>query len=371
MTPRAVAFVAVGAGGFAIQQAALTALTAMLHYPVPLATAIAVEAAVLVNFCCHEAWTWRDRREGEARLTRLARFHAANGATSLVGNVVVTSLGVSVLGFTPAMANALAVGLLAVLNYTAADRWVFARRAGVAATMVALAPTYLAAADLQRETVIAWDRHVAGIEASRPPQPLQEVIEPVGRTLSIAGGAIHEWRGSALVRRCTVSRLVNALMNPGTPPPQPDVLESRVLERDGNALRVYLKVVRHAIVTVTYDMEHSVRFDRASPGLATSQSIATRIVEASGDDHGFLWRLNSYWRYTQVGESVQIDMLSLSLSRSVPPILVRIAMPIINRVARESMLQALEAVKRFGESLPAERALGAGETVGLTRTSAR
>jgi putative flippase GtrA len=360
VTPRAVAFVAVGAGGFTIQQAALAALTALLHWPVPLATAIAVEAAVLVNFCCHEGWTWRDRREGEARLARLARFHAANGAASLVGNVVVTSLGVSVLGLTPAMANALAVGLLAVLNYMAADRWVFARRVGVAAAIVALAPTYLTAAEFQRETVAAWERHITGIEASRPPQAPHAFTEPVGRTLSIPGGTIHEWRGSALVRRCTVSRLVNALMNPGTPPPQPDVLESRVLERDGNALRVYLKVVRHAIVTVTYEMEHSVRFDRASPGLATSRSIATRIVEAGGDDHGFLWRLNSYWRYTQVGESVQIDMLSVSLSRSVPAILGRLAMPMVNRIARESMVQTLEAVKRFGESLPAERALGAG-----------
>ena len=365
MTPRAVGFVAVGAGGFAIQQAALTALTAMLHWPVPLATAIAVEAAVLVNFCCHEAWTWRDRRESEARLTRLARFHAANGATSLVGNVVATSLGVSVLGFSPAMANALAVGLLAVLNYTAADRWVFARRAGVAAAIVALAPTCLTAADLQRETRTAWDRHIAAVEASRPPQVRDALVEPVGRTLSIPDGTIHEWRGSVLVRQCTVSSLVKALMSPGTPPPQPDVLESRVLERQGNELRVYLKVVRHAIVTVTYDMEHSVRFDLASPSQATSRSIATRIVEAGGDDHGYLWRLNSYWRYTQVGDSVQVDVLSVSLSRSVPALLGRIAMPIVSRVARESMQRTLEAVKRLGENLPAERA---GRAV---RTAAR
>lgn len=364
MTPRPVAFVAVGAGGFAVQQAVLTALSAMLHWPVPLATVIAVEAAVLVNFCCHQGWTWRDRRDGEARLTRLARFHATNGATSLVGNVVITSLGVSALGFTPAMASALAVGLLAALNYAAADRWVFARRAGVAAAIMALAPTHAPAAELQRETVTAWDRHITGIEASRPPQASNALIEPAGRTLSIPGGTIHEWRGSALVRRCTVSRLLNGLMNPGTPPPQPDVLESRVLEREGNALRVYLKVVRHAIVTVTYDMEHSVRFDRPSPGLATSRSIATRIVEAGGDDHGFLWRLNSYWRYAQVGESVQVDMLSVSLSRSVPVILGRIAMPIVKRVARESMQQTLEAVKRFGEGLPAEPA------VSIVRTAA-
>ena len=37
-----------------------------------------------------------------------------------------------------------------------------------------------------------------------------------------------------------------------------------------------------------------------------------------GADRGFLWRLNSYWRYRQVGNGVQVDVLSLSLSRDVP-----------------------------------------------------
>jgi hypothetical protein len=63
--------------------------------------------------------------------------------------------------------------------------------------------------------------------------------QPEGRTIGVPGGAIHEWRGSVLVRGVTVNELVDRLMRPGTPPPQDDVLESRVLGRDGGLLRVY------------------------------------------------------------------------------------------------------------------------------------
>ena len=94
-------------------------------------------------------------------------------------------------------------------------------------------------------------------------------------------------------------------------------------------MRVYLKLVRHVIVTVTYNSEHDVQYMRRSSMFATSRSVATTIVETGGADRGFLWRLNSYWRYRQVGNDVQVDVLSLSLSRDIPWVVKPIAGPII------------------------------------------
>ena len=42
----------------------------------------------------------------------------------------------------------------------------------------------------------------------------------------------------------TVAQVVDALLSPGLQPTQEDVAESRVLERHGDSLRVYLKLVR-------------------------------------------------------------------------------------------------------------------------------
>jgi hypothetical protein len=138
-------------------------------------------------------------------------------------------------------------------------------------------------------------------------------------------------------------------MNPGTPPPQADVVASRVLARTDRSLRVYIRFVREAIVTATYDSEHDMTFTRHSPTLATARSVATRIEEVGGGDRGFLWRLHSYWRYEQTPDGVLVELESITLSRSVPAVARPIALPLVNRVARESMTRTLDALRQYFE----------------------
>jgi putative flippase GtrA len=352
---RLTAFVLVGALGFVLQVGVLAWLTTVHLWSYAVATIVAVEAAVLHNFLWHERWTWRDRSAAAASLIgRLLRFHTTTGITSIGGNLATTALGVEIIGLHPVIANMISVGLMSLANYLVADRWVFVAppRGTVAALGVLLATASPASAAAPRpETLRAWDRHLAAVESLLQREGRLRPIEsePEGRTIGVPGGAIHEWRGSVLVRGVTVNELVDRLMHPGTPPPQDDVLESRVLGRDGGVLRVYLKLSRKAIVTVVYDTEHKVRFERSGPSLVTSRSASTSIVEAGGGDRGFLWRLNSYWTYRQHTDGVRVDVLALSLSRDVPLLMRPIAGPIIGRIARESMARTLEAVREFGE----------------------
>lgn len=129
---RIVRFNAVGALGFTVQLAALALLLhADVHYLA--ATAIAVEVAVLHNFCWHERWTFADRRlAGRPRLERLLRFHALNGAVSLAGNLVLMRALTGWLGVPPLAANAAAVAACAAFNFLGADRLVFSRPLGAA-----------------------------------------------------------------------------------------------------------------------------------------------------------------------------------------------------------------------------------------------
>jgi putative flippase GtrA len=349
LSARALAFMAVGCIGFVVQITVLAALTLGTHWPTVAATALAVEAAVLTNFFWHERWTWRDRSENHhPRFRRLWRFQLTNGATALVGNVIVTALSAGLLGIHPLLANVLAVALLSVVNYLAADRWVFVQPAAVGLALVfSVSSSSATAAELRPQTVAAWNRHVANAEASLAAHEHDApVAEPQGRTIDVPGGAIHEWRGSIVIRGVTVPQLVDALLSPRLKPLQEDVAESRVLERHGDSLRMYLKLVRKMIVTVTYDTEHDVRYVRRSPMFATSRSASTKIAESGGADRGFLWRLNSYWRYRQAGDDVQVDVLSLSLSRDIPWMVKPIAQPIIDRIGRESMSRTLVAVQR-------------------------
>ena len=354
MTGRVSAFVVVGAIGFAVQMGVLLWLTSMRHWPYPLATVIAVEIAVLHNFAWHERWTWGDRAIADTGVARrLLRFHLGTGLTSLVGNVIVTAAAIELLHAPTLIANACAVAATSLANFLVADRWVFSPPAMASFIAVLLLfPAPASAATLRPETIAAWNRHVAGVEMTlRDHESDLPVADPEGRAVPVPGGTIHEWHGSVLIPGITVAQLVHALETPGLPPPADDVLEARVLSHDGDVLHVYLKLARTAIITVTYETEHDVRFERRSAGFITSRSVSTSIRESGGSDRGFLWRLNSYWRYRQVGDAVLVDVLSLSLSRDVPSLVRPVAGPVIDRIARESMKRTLNAVDRFGRGL--------------------
>jgi putative flippase GtrA len=133
--PRVSAFALVGCAGFVVQLSALEALTVGLGVPHLLATAGAVEVAILHNFAWHERWTWADRtaRAPSGTWRRFGRFHLSNGAVSLVGNLVITAGIVALAGAPLLLANTLAVGACTALNFVAADRLVFRREQEVEA----------------------------------------------------------------------------------------------------------------------------------------------------------------------------------------------------------------------------------------------
>jgi hypothetical protein len=246
--------------------------------------------------------------------------------------------------------------MMSLAHFQIADRWVFARHALLLTMLVSATAAEAAGAELQPATAADWARYVTRFETTLGANTHSATVrvEPEGETIPISGGTIHRWKGATIIRGMTVRQLVQALMVPGTPPPQEDVLEARVLARSSDSLRVYLKLVRTALITVTYDTEHDMTFTQLREGLATSRSVATSIREAGGGDRGFLWRLNSYWRYVQTDAGVLIELESLSLSRTVPVLLRPVAGPIVNRIARESVMRTLESMKRHFEQFTAK-----------------
>jgi putative flippase GtrA len=397
---RAVPFMGVGALGFALQLATLDLLVRLIGVPYLLAAAIAVELAVVHNFMWHERWTWRDRRQfgGAATLQRLVRFNVATGVVSIVGNVLLTAFFVEAVGLPVVPANVAAVASLSLVNFVVADRWVF-RRLGPA--MAVAAGGFLTAgaatadaAELKTETIVAFDDYVARTEtrlrheASDPARFLAvdfvssdesaefrarvrrgeilvvsvETTAADGRTLDVPSGLIHHWRGAVFIPGVSVDTVIDEIRSPSRRYRQEDVLEARLTNRSEGVDHLFLKIQRQQIVTVAYNTEHVVTYTRDPRGFATSRSVSTRIAEIEnygtpaegekpiGDDRGFLWRMNSYWKYQPYQNGVIVELESITLSRSLPWGLRTIAQPIIDRVARESLARTLTSfAQRFAQ----------------------
>lgn len=389
---RWLSFVGVGVLGFAWQIAALDAMTRLAGVPYPLAAALAVELAILHNLLWHERWTWRDRRTAgmRAAIARFARFNGATGLASLIGNVALTAGLVEGLDLPVVAANVAAVLAMSGANFVAADRFVFRTGSRAGLTLIAIVllggSAQAATADLQPETVAAFDRYVRLAEARvsaevqdearflsfdfETPQDARALRSRLRRgaivttavgsggagSLEVPSGMIHHWRGYVFVPGVTLDDLLEAVRTPGAHR-QEDVLETRVTRRQPGRHILFLKLRRTGLVTVTYNTEHLVTYAGDSKGRATSRSVSRRIAEVEatgagverekpvGRDRGFLWRMNSYWRYEPVPDGVIVQLDSITLSRDLPWGIETVARPIISRVARESVSRTLASLR--------------------------
>lgn len=120
-----VKFNLVGLLGIFVQ---LLVLRLCLHFGMDylIATALAVEAAVLHNFVLHERWTWKDRpATGSIVFFRLLKFNSANGLISIFGNLLFMLIFHGWLAIKELPASLLSIALCSLINFFVADKFVF------------------------------------------------------------------------------------------------------------------------------------------------------------------------------------------------------------------------------------------------------
>ncbi len=123
---RWIKFNLVGGVGIGAQLVTLWMLTSVgVSYMI--ATALAVEAAVLHNFAWHERFTWADRNNGRPvdSIRRLLRFNLTTGLISILGNLLLMRLLVGGSHLKPMLANLISIAVCSLANFLVSDRWVF------------------------------------------------------------------------------------------------------------------------------------------------------------------------------------------------------------------------------------------------------
>jgi hypothetical protein len=133
------------------------------------------------------------------------------------------------------------------------------------------------------------------------------------------------------------------------------VLQSKVISQQGDRFQVLMCVRQKHVITVVMDTAYDVAFDRLDAKHGYSISRSTRISEIDSpgtrneralkpnEEHGFLWRLNTYWSYEERDGGLYLQIESVSLTRSIPTGLGWAIEPFVKSVPRESLEFTLRA----------------------------
>jgi hypothetical protein len=179
------------------------------------------------------------------------------------------------------------------------------------------------------------------------------IIEPITPVTGSAlpGALLHDWRGTAFAPGATVADFERLMKNIGAYPEHfsPQVLQAKLLSQQGDHLQAFMRVRQHHVITVVMDTSYDITFGRLDGQHGYSLSRSTKISEIDSpgtatehavpadEEHGFLWRQNTYWTYEEGDGGLYMQIESVSLSRSVPTGLNWIIQPFIEKIPRESL----------------------------------
>jgi len=181
-----------------------------------------------------------------------------------------------------------------------------------------------------------------------------------GRNVDVPSGMIHDWEGVIFIPGVKIDDVLKVLQDYDHHATYyaPDVAKARIESRNGNQFIVFLRFRRQKIVTVVLDTEHEVTYYRDSPLRGHSRSSAVRIAQvedpdgpnekekAPGEDDGFLWRMETWWRMEERDSGVYVQNQVVTLTRDIPTGLAWLIEPFITKIPKETLEFTLQATRK-------------------------
>jgi hypothetical protein len=241
--------------------------------------------------------------------------------------------------------------------------------------------------DLTPASSAAFDRYVAIVErrmsteVTRPeaflwvdtvdPARRQDAMAKLGRgevvterlrrseQIDVPDGLVHHWVRTIFVPGVNAQRAVALLQDYHRHASifSPNVVQSKTLEHQDDRFRVFLRFYMKKVISATLNSEHEARFVTVAQDRVYSMIHSTRVAEVEdagtshehelppGKGHGFMWRLNTYWRFLERDGGTYIQCESVTLSRDVPFGLGWIIKPFVTEIPMESLSFTLQRTR--------------------------
>jgi len=226
--------------------------------------------------------------------------------------------------------------------------------------------------ELKRGSALLWvdglpekQRAEAYAELKRGEVKMQKLeILDGGKPIACPGGMIHHWTGVVLIPGAKLEDVLGVLedYDQHSVYYAPDVERSKIESREGDHFRVFLRFRRHKVITVVLDTEHEVQYFHDAAGRAHSRSSAVRVAEVEnagksderektpGDDGGFMWRMETWWRMEEQDGGVYVQSEVASLTRDIPAAFAWMIKPFVTGIPKETLTFTLEATRKAVEA---------------------
>jgi hypothetical protein len=251
------------------------------------------------------------------------------------------------------------------------------------AALTALAPLHSNAAELQPETLKAWEEYVRSAD-SRMQARLHDghvflwADEAPGRdwrltrgeilvsqtekngVRSVPNGLIHDWIGAAFIPHARLATVLNVVHDYDRYKVfyKPVVADSKVVACSPMEQRFsMLWVHRELFVTAALHSQYEARDFEVDGTRWYSIADTTQVQEIKGygqpgerwlppdQGSGFIWRLHSIARYEQRDGGVYVELEAIALTRDVPSSLGWLLNPVIERLSRNSLVTSLRQTR--------------------------
>jgi len=193
----------------------------------------------------------------------------------------------------------------------------------------------------------------------------QVVVEPAGphAIVEVTDGLIHDWVGAVFVPGVNLAATLEHVEDyDHARTHHRDVLDSHIIWHHDDAFLVYMRLLKKKMITVVLDTEHEIHYYRIDATHCRSESRTVKIAEvenpgkknehelAPRTGYGFLWRLDTFWRFQERDGGTWIECEAISLTRDIPTGLGWLIEPIIRNLPRESLENTLRETAKALET---------------------
>jgi hypothetical protein len=171
----------------------------------------------------------------------------------------------------------------------------------------------------------------------------------------VPDGMVHHWVGLVFIPGVSLAQVLPVVQDYDHRAElyKPEVIASKLVAHQGDDYKIFLRLYQKKFTTVIFNTDYDVHWGEVDPHRMFSNSISTRIAEVKdssrpdgpayepGHGTGYLWNLNTYWRFEEKDGGVYIQCEALSLTRDIPTGLGWLLRPLVTKIPRDSLNRAL------------------------------